>query len=620
MKIKAFAGGGIAYLPTTTGRRREAAQTASSSSSNTSKVPGFADKIIDMVKSEGIDSDVSNFLNKVSMTLDMASDPTGENLSMREILNLAREASLVTTNYKDYGKARESLDTEGAWGEVAINSHGQIYVFDNDTKKIKTVSVSDYKENSNKYIALNNEDLMTQRRSNPALAYNNTILDDLSGVVGMGSIIEDLQTTISKFQTTDITGFASKQGTDIKTGMENIINGILSNGNTLQGAIVAGPDGVYKISEKSTYADTHLKEALNYLIRQMPKAHIQMLTAKAAVEGYDPNALLLEMLAANTERTISATYEDTTTKASGMKGSSAGGNEALTTDTLANEFAKGDLSETTAFISPRATRVSDTAAMAIKAWNGGQMVTSEGKGIEMNNLAEIMPQVEQLKACNTSTVFFGNQRVDRQDIASIVWDGSSLIKRVALPVKYENGEMVPDFDLLIKVNEVNKWISENPGVTKMEINDKLKELQGAGVEFDEQTGQFKITNVGYFATFSGYASDDILDLKKSEAFIEKLPRSEGLKLKEAFNNYIRYGKSNPGKKEHVKNNYDTVGARSIYLGNIYIPLEDPIQGFLMTNKQIRPKDEFRNPSKLEEVSEMIQAGKQNSGWKTNFNN
>lgn len=617
MKIKAFAGGGIAYLPTTTGRRKEAAQ-AASSSSNTSKIPGFTDKIIDMVKSEGIDSDVSNFLNKVSMTLDMASDPTGENLSMREILNLAREASLVTTNYKDYGKARESLDAEGAWGEVAINSHGQIYVLDNDTKKIKTVSVSDYKENSDKYIALNNEDLMTQRRSNLALAYNNTILDDLSGVVGMESIINGLQTTISKFRTTDITGFASKQGTDIKTGMENIINGILSNGNTLQGAIVAGPDGVYKISEKSTYADAHLKEALNYLIRQMPKAHIQMLTAKAAVEGYDPNALLLEMLAANTERTISATYEDTTTKASGMKGSSAGGNEALTNDTLANEFAKGDLSETTAFISPRATRVSDTAAMAIKAWNGGQMVTSEGNGIEMNNLAEIMPHVEQLKACNTSTVFFGNQRVDRQDIASIVWDGSSLIKRVALPIKYENGEMVPDFDLLIKVNEINKWISENPGVTKMEINDKLKELQGTGVEFDEQTGQFKITNVGYFATFSGYASDDILDLKKSEAFIEKLPRSKGLKLKEAFNNYIRYGKSNPGKKEHVKNNYDTAGAKSIYLGNIYIPIEDPIQGFLMTNKQIRPKDEFRNPSKLEEVSEMIQAGRQNSGWKTNF--
>ena len=32
------------------------------------------------------------------------------------------------------------------------------------------------------------------------------------------------------------------------------------------------------------------------------------------------------------------------------------------------------------------------------------MITSEGKGIEMNNLAEIMPQVEQLKACNTSNV------------------------------------------------------------------------------------------------------------------------------------------------------------------------------------------------------------------------
>lgn len=48
------------------------------------------------------------------------------------------------------------------------------------------------------------------------------------------------------------------------------------------------------------------------------------------------------------------------------------------------------------------------------------MLTNDGNGVEMNNLAELMPHVEQLKACNTSTVFFGNQKIDRQDIASIV--------------------------------------------------------------------------------------------------------------------------------------------------------------------------------------------------------
>ena len=65
MKIKSYAGGGIAYLPTTT-NRGEAASAASSSSSS-SKVPGFADKIIDMVRSEGIDSDVNAITEAIKM-------------------------------------------------------------------------------------------------------------------------------------------------------------------------------------------------------------------------------------------------------------------------------------------------------------------------------------------------------------------------------------------------------------------------------------------------------------------------------------------------------------------------------------------------------------------------
>ena len=125
MKIKSYAGGGIAYLPTTT-IGGEAA-TAASSSSNSSKVPGFADKIIDMVRSEGIDSDVSAFLNQVERTLNLANDPTGQNLSMREILQLARSASSIKTNYAMFKDAQKALDSEDAWGDVATDSRGFIY-------------------------------------------------------------------------------------------------------------------------------------------------------------------------------------------------------------------------------------------------------------------------------------------------------------------------------------------------------------------------------------------------------------------------------------------------------------------------------------------------------------
>lgn len=114
MKIKSYQSGGIVYLPTTN-RREEVAQTATSnSSSSTTKVPGFADKIIDMVKENGIDTDVASFLNQVNMTLDLANDPTGENISMKEVLRLAHQAAVVRNNYTDYGKARESLDKQEA--------------------------------------------------------------------------------------------------------------------------------------------------------------------------------------------------------------------------------------------------------------------------------------------------------------------------------------------------------------------------------------------------------------------------------------------------------------------------------------------------------------------------
>ena len=67
----------------------------------------------------------------------------------------------------------------------------------------------------------------------------------------------------------------------------------------------------------------------------------------------------------------------------------------------------------------------------------------------------MIPQVYQLQAADTSTVVFGNQLLSDSEQYGVVWDGSSLMSRVALPTKVVNGKQVPDFDLLTKYNEVN---------------------------------------------------------------------------------------------------------------------------------------------------------------------
>lgn len=117
MKIKTYQSGGIVYLPTV--NRNEGAgfpgtASSSSSSGDTSKVPGFAKEMIDMIKQNGLNSDVSVFLSQLDRMLVRAGDPTGENLSMRDILKAAQMANRVKQNYKSYDTAEKSLEAQDA--------------------------------------------------------------------------------------------------------------------------------------------------------------------------------------------------------------------------------------------------------------------------------------------------------------------------------------------------------------------------------------------------------------------------------------------------------------------------------------------------------------------------
>ena len=114
MKLKKYQSGGIVYLPTVN-QMGAAQQTAASSGSNdTEKVPGFTKEIISLIKENGLDSDVTVFLKKVQKTLDLANDPTGENLSLKEILKIQREANRVKQNYESYKTAENSLESQDA--------------------------------------------------------------------------------------------------------------------------------------------------------------------------------------------------------------------------------------------------------------------------------------------------------------------------------------------------------------------------------------------------------------------------------------------------------------------------------------------------------------------------
>lgn len=117
MKIKTYQSGGIVYLPTYSQVEAQAGQSsasAASSSSSSKKTNPFSNAIVDLIKENGIDTDVATFLKATENMLFMSGDPSGESLTMQDLLGVARQASLVKTNYADYVKARESVDKESA--------------------------------------------------------------------------------------------------------------------------------------------------------------------------------------------------------------------------------------------------------------------------------------------------------------------------------------------------------------------------------------------------------------------------------------------------------------------------------------------------------------------------
>lgn len=614
-------GGVVSYTPFIPNSGTASTTSSSKSTDKQDKITGTLQKeIIDVLKENGIQSDVDTFLSQANAFLNKSQHLSSMSLfggssddySMTDLIQVLSMANRVKQNKAQYDVASDRLKTQDAWNEVAVSNDGKIYVYSEEG--LRTVSADEYHKNRDKYQALTNSQVLGLREQDSNLAFNSNVLRDMSGALGLKTITTQLMDTVSKFGTMSRTEYTKDTGDAISQ----------SAWDGMQILLGEGPQGYYKATTKSE--KENVQSALRYLWSSLGTDGQARLRAETAVNGGDPSRnqydLLLQTIEHHTDFEQSVDFDKTATEYDpdgDGKGSNPG--DALTEGTLAIEVARGNLTETTAYMSPVAQRVSDKAMMSFKAWNAGQLQDRQGDVLHANNLQDLLPNVEQAKAADTSTIVFGNQILSSQDVASVVWDGRSLATRVALPKKYVNGKQVPDFDLMIKLNELNAWISDNPGVTSLEVQSKMKELASEGVYFDSDTKRYTISpeRMGFFLSFAAYGSDDLLDITDtSKPFLQKLSRKEGKQLKSQFNNYVQFGKAIPGKKEKQKNNFESSEAGDFYYGNIYIPIVDPLQATITTTNQYYPKSTFMDSSKQVELGQQILAAQQQTNWKLNF--
>ena len=597
MKIKSYAGGGIAYLPTTT-NRGEAASAASSSSSS-SKVPGFADKIIDMVKSEGIDSDVNAFLNQVERTLNLANDPTGQNLSMREILQLARTASSVKTNYTMFKDAQKALDAEDAWGDVATDSRGYIYTWNQDSNKIEKVAPSAY--NPEKQLALTNQDLLNFRWNNTDTKYNTSIITDVSKSVGMKTISTYLIDIIKNFEQSEVTGYGNKINADIASGLKALVNHSDTNGNTIGDLITAGPDGLYKLTQKATIKDAHIDKAINYLVQSLNNDMKHALVAKAAVEGYTPEAYLVELLDIYTGRSITADYDATTSKAA--NGGEGGSSGSKIQQTLAESYVTGSNVVPMQMI-PIAPNGSKTTLFApaqnvqsVRLDRSGQ----PGQPMPISNLRTIIQDSYAVgNVTNRGTVVFGDQLINENQLNGLVYTGTDMY-RVILPYKVVDGRhIVPDFELQNKLNDIVEN-GKNQGADVTTINRYLnQECPGARYNPETETIELPNNRKHAFLTFGAQAASNYVDFNTDSDYITKVNEPNV----DVYKNAVQYGYATHGKNDEKSIEASGMGptlfgwgtSNKMYEGMVYLPISNDLAGTLGYNQGYVDKEAYTNIS------------------------
>lgn len=339
MKIKRYQAGGIAYTPFFRDSviQQESQSSTGSMPKETKEEQLIQKEIINVLKENGLPNDVDYFLSKADSFLKKSQNlgslfGTGKNASydMSDLIRLQSLANRTRYNNELHAQASKQIIDEGSGSEVAITNTGNLYVVD-DEEGVKTITLGTYHKSPDKYRVLTNSELIQLREQQPELAYNGTILADLSNTVGMKSIVDYVRSTIGSFGTNKSSNqfdrYTSKQKGQIERGFEQLLG-------------FDSPNGVYKVTGSTTESDQgysdekSLNAAINYLYRTLPGNMKNVLRANAAAEGLDPNSTkdvqsllamaVVEHTSHSRETKQTLDYDSTASKGGSSKSSNSG--------------------------------------------------------------------------------------------------------------------------------------------------------------------------------------------------------------------------------------------------------------------------------------------------------
>lgn len=580
------------YLPAQAGSPQEgtvATGGTTSSGSSPEKITGTIKKeIIDLLKENGLPSDVSTLLSAANTFLSKSTGLSNytifggedDDYDLSDLMKIQQLVNDVKYNNNLRNGAVQQITKEAAGSEVAVSSRGEMYVLDKDGN-LTTVNPTEYSDD--KYQALTNDQLLYYREHQEGLAFDTSILNDLQNSIGMNSIMKYLIDTVKQFGTDELGGYTTKDDS-VNRGLELLTH--------------AGPDGYYQFDTKDQLRDVN--KALHYLYNGLSDNAKNLLRAKTAAEGGDPSDfdsignLLMQVLYHHPNTTRKVTFDKTATEYDPYKTGKAGGSssEQLTQDTYLYRVASLNGPRTTAMIAPKGSKIADTGLMVTTAINNGAVVDHSEQRLGPMSLTNMLQSAEAVKAADASTIVLGNRILKDSEYGAVMFDGNTECNTVILPYTTNNGRIVPDFNTFEKFNELQRRISGKFNVPKTEIDRIANEigLDSDLYNYDSNTNSCTLKNTMPFLSFGVIVGDDSVNLSKEDKrFLEQLSKDDARGYVKAYNNMLTYGKMDRKRSDLKVGNYNKSEANDFYRGLVWMAMPNAYRGAHLSMDEYIPK-------------------------------
>lgn len=502
----------------------------------------------------GLPNEVDHFLTQLHK---LENSSLTSELTRSQTIALAKEANRIIHNRKQWSAAIASAKENEALSDYAVTDNGDIYVYDGEKKRIRTISAKEYVEsvgdeetlpglssNKNIYQPLTVGQLAEYRASLPQTAFEENSISTIRQSIGISKISKSIWSVVTTL------GNSSSSQEDYKTVAqmldENDMNYRVPSSEALEGLkeiaqtySEMGVNAVFKFTEKNN--NPNIQAAMKYLYSMLPKNAINQLKTKALVEGnelYTPQQLITNALGAGIKSEHSLKVDIAEIK-DPNKSSSKAKTDNLTT---AQMLVSGDLGR----IQYNLISTSDPdKSLSFQGNTNGRMVNIRtGVEVEDGIFSEKLNKAEMFQLIDQTNMYAGTQKITYQDLSNFIYEGGDIV-RINVPVI--NG--APDFETALKVNALLDMFKQKPNDFPTD-REKTMALYNYGIPGKIENGEYiGGDNTAEYFVITGLTTDKIVD-PSDNIYSIKVDKDRDGQLEEYMKQ--QYALYNKGKKGDQK--------------------------------------------------------------------